>query len=144
MPWPAASTFAAWRDAILETIPRWIERNDVLKRLSTLEPSPEEESDNVSHEQFWNQTLLESPKGEEREKQLAAFLTDLACSREGAPYVARGLIGNGGFASTGPQVASVADRLRRGKSDQTTCPGAGGLTDEDLSILDDLVVAASR
>ena len=27
---------------------------------------------------------------------------------------------------------SVADRLRKGKSDQATCPGVKGFTDEDL------------
>ena len=143
VPWPTDSTFAAWRDAILETIPRGLARDEALRRLSALDPSPEEEPGGVIKAEFWKD-VSNAPQGDEREKQLAAFLADLACSREGAPYVARGLIGNGGFESMGLQIASVADRLRRGKSDQDTCPGVRGLTDEDWSNLDELVVNASR
>ena len=81
--------------------------------------------------------------GEEREKQLAAFLADLACLRDAAPYVARGLIENGRLRSTGLQVAAVADRLRKGKPDPSGCPGAKGFTDDDWAQLDQLVADAS-
>jgi uncharacterized protein YjbI with pentapeptide repeats len=63
-----------------------------------------------------------SPKGKEQEKELAAFLTDLACSGSG-PYVARGLLENGRIQATGAEAAAVANILRKGKSDPTACPG---------------------
>jgi hypothetical protein len=126
--------FAAWRDAILEKIPREAlyqlrpgeRRDDVLRRLSALDPAADEPTD----AQFWNDALSASPRGEEREQQLAAFLADLGCQRDAAPHVARGLIQNDRLWSTGLQVvATVADRLRKGKSDPFACPGVAGFTD---------------
>jgi uncharacterized protein YjbI with pentapeptide repeats len=144
MPWTAESagsaesTFAAWRDAILETIPPGSNRRVAQLRLSVLDPLPEKEPKDVIKAQLWNEALSAPPHGEEREKQLAAFLADLGCLSEGAPYVARGLIQNGRLRSTGSQVATVADRLYKGKSDPTACPGVKGFTDEDWANLSKL------
>jgi Pentapeptide repeats (8 copies) len=165
MPWETDSTFAVWRDAVLETIPeilRDVFRNIILEtkpeilrpdlrdafknssdtlrdnareRLSALDPAAEE-PENVITAQFWTDALSGTAHGEEREKQLAAFLADLACLRDAAPYVARGLIENGRLRSTGSQVAAVADRLRKGKSDLSACPGVRGFTDDDWAELD--------
>jgi hypothetical protein len=116
-------------------------RDDVLRRLSALDPAADEPTD----AQFWNDALSAPPLGEEREQQLAAFLADLGCTRRAAHYVARGLIRNGRLRFTGLQVvATVADRLRKGKSDPSSCPGVTGLSDGDWAILDRLVADASR
>jgi hypothetical protein len=77
-----------------------------------------------------------------REKQLAAFLADLACVTDAAPHVARGLVQNDRLRSMGLQVAAIAERLRKGKSDPSTCPGVTGFTDDDWAKLDQLVAEA--
>jgi uncharacterized protein YjbI with pentapeptide repeats len=142
MPWETESTFAAWRDARLQTIPkeRW---QAVSNRLSALGEEPKD----VLKAQFWKDALSALPQGEEREKQLATLLADLGCSvnddavavKYAAPHVARGLIANGRLRSTGPQIAPVADRFRKGKSDSSACPGVRGFTDDDWAKLDQLV-----
>jgi uncharacterized protein YjbI with pentapeptide repeats len=141
MPWK--TTFAAWRDAILETIPPGT-YSGALRRLSTLDPAAGKEPEDVIEAQFWNDALSAPAQGEEREQQLAAFLADLGCQGDAAPYVARGLIKNGRLQSIGLQVAAVADRLRKGKSDPLACPGVKGFTDDDWTKLDQLVTEAQR
>jgi putative ABC transport system substrate-binding protein len=84
------------------------------------------------------EALSALPQGEEREKQLAAFLIDLGCSSDGAPYVARGLIRNLLLQSTGSQIAAVVDRFYKGKSNPTACLGVNGFTDKDWADLSKL------
>jgi Pentapeptide repeats (8 copies) len=137
MPWTRAnSTFAAWRDAVLETIPE-THRHETRVGLSALDPAQKEPED-VIKAQFWNDAVSAPPQGEEREKQLAAFLADLGCSSDGAPYTTRGLIENGRLRSTGSHVAAIADRLYKGKSDPTACPGVEDFTGEDWAKLSEL------
>jgi hypothetical protein len=152
VPWTEDSTFNAWRDAILKAIPFGDNRDIALKLLSALDPAAGRED--VIKAQFWTDALSAPPRGEEREEQLATFLADLACLGrpappigppvDAAPYVARGLIENGRLRSTGSQVAAVADRLRKGKSDPSACPGVRGFTDNDWAELHQLVVDANR
>jgi hypothetical protein len=141
MPWTTAnSTFAAWRDAILDSIPGTLRiaildsipetlRNAVLVRLSTLDPAAEAK-DVI---EFWNEASSAPPQGEERENQLTA-LAALGCRSYGAPHVARGLTRNG-LLSTNSQGAVVADKFYKGRSDPTACPGVKGFTDEDWARL---------
>jgi uncharacterized protein YjbI with pentapeptide repeats len=146
MPWTRTnSTFAAWRDAILEKIPG-TDRNQALeKRLSALDPAQKEPEDVVKTE-FWDKAFSAPPQGEEREKQLAAFLIALGCSSNGAPYVARGLIRILIRILQRSQVPAFADRLYpafadrlyKGKSDPSVCPGVKGFTDEDWANLSKL------
>jgi uncharacterized protein YjbI with pentapeptide repeats len=138
MPWGKDSTFAAWRDAILDSIPE-THRNDARVRLSALDPAAEKEPKDVIKSQFWDEASSAPPQGEEREKQLAAFLAALGCRSDGAPHVARGLIRNGlRDWSMRRQVETVADRLYNGKSDPTGCPGVKGFTDKDWADLSKL------
>jgi len=144
MPWTTTnSAFAAWRDRVLETIreptPFTNYRGRAWDQLSALDPAPEKEPENVIKAQFWNEAFSAPPQGKEREKQLAAFLATLGCSTDGAPYAARGLINNDDLLrSTGSQVAAFADRLYKGKSDPTVCPGVKGFTDGDWADLSKL------
>jgi hypothetical protein len=139
MPWETTDLFTGWRDGVLETIPQGTKRNWALLLLSVLDPAAEKEPKDVIKAQFWNEALSALPQGEEREKQLAAFLIDLGCSSDGAPYVARGLIRNGLLLqSMGSQIAAVVDRFYKGKSNPTACLGVNGLTNEDWANLSKL------
>jgi hypothetical protein len=55
------------------------------------------------------------------------------------PGLARGLINSSQVWQTGPQIVIFAARLLAGKSDRSVCPGAGDLTDEDWTRLDEVV-----
>jgi hypothetical protein len=136
-----ASTFSTWRDGILNTILSRGHRGDAKKRLSALDPAPESEPKASINAQLWKEASSRSPQSKER---TAAFFADLACSRNAAPYVARGLLRNGRIKATGPEIVAVAARLREGKSDQAACPGVKDLTDEDWASLDALVATAPK
>jgi len=97
--------------------------------------------DNLITPEFWNNNLSAPPQGEERQRRLAAILAELACSNDSAPYIARGLL-HERIKSVGTQVASVAEKLRKGKFDQSACPGVNGFNDEDWENLDLLVPPA--
>jgi uncharacterized protein YjbI with pentapeptide repeats len=121
-------TFTEWRDAIANGVPAH-RRDWVISSLAVIDPGVEEEPDGVLDSNFWETARSSQVQGEEREKRLTAFLTDLACSSDSAPYVARGLLQRHRLT---PQ---VADKLRQGKSDPTTCPGVNGFTDKDWAHL---------
>ena len=78
------------------------------------------------------------------QKRLTHNLVELACSAASAPHVARGLLRNRRIAATGAEIGTVADRLRKGRTDPTTCPGVKGFTDEDWAELDKLVAGATK
>jgi uncharacterized protein YjbI with pentapeptide repeats len=135
------TTFAAWRDALLEHIPAGAERDEVKVRLSVLDPQEAKEPENVFKVEVWIKALSPSPQDEKREEKLAAFFADLACSKDAAPYVARSLIQHGRLRSIGSQIGVVAARLRNGNFNPSACPGVEGLTEEDWAKLDELVKA---
>jgi uncharacterized protein YjbI with pentapeptide repeats len=132
------STFSVWRDSILKAI-RY--PDDTRERLSALDPAPENEPKNSINPEFWKKASSAPPQSKDR---TVVLLTDLACSSNGAPYVARGLLRNGRMEATGSQIAAVAARLRKGKSDQTACFGVKELADEDWASFDALVAAAPK
>jgi uncharacterized protein YjbI with pentapeptide repeats len=131
-------TFAEWRDAIAASIPAGARRDLLIDSLAALGPAAEKEPEGVLDPNFWEKARSSQPQGGERKRRLAAFLTDLACSADSAPYVARGLLRNQQVNATGAQFASVVDRLRKGKSDLTACPGVNGFTDEDWAYFDQI------
>jgi uncharacterized protein YjbI with pentapeptide repeats len=135
------STFPVWRDGILRTILSRGHRNSVRERLSVLDPDPENEPKDSINAEFWERASSTPSQSQER---TVAFLTDLACSSNGAPYVARGLLRNGRIEARGSEVAVVAARLRTGKSDHAACSGVKDFTDEDWASLDELVAAAQK
>jgi len=135
------SPFSVWRDGILKTIPSRGHRDDARERLSALDPDPEKEPKDSINAEFWEEASSAPPPSEER---TVAILTDLACSREGAPYVARGLLRNGRIESTGSEITAFAAQLRSGKSDPAACLGVKDFTDEDWASLDELIAAARK
>jgi uncharacterized protein YjbI with pentapeptide repeats len=132
------STFSVWRDSVLKAV-RY--PDGTRERLSALDPAPENEPKNSIHAEFWKKGSSATPQSKDR---TVALLTDLACSRDGAPYVARGLLRNGRMKATGSQIAAVVARLRKGKSDQATCLGVKHFADRDWESFDALVAAAPK
>ena len=132
------STFSVWRDSVLKAV-RYPDRTR--ERLSALDPAPENEPKNSINAEFWKKASSATPQSKDR---TVALLTDLACSRDGAPYVARGLLRNGRMKATGSQIAEVVARLRKGKSDQAACLGVKDFTDWDWESFDALVAAAPK
>ena len=75
------------------------------ERLSALDPDPENEPKDSISAEFWERASSAPPHSKER---TVAFLTDLACSSNGAPYVARGLLRNGRIEATGSEILAFA------------------------------------
>jgi uncharacterized protein YjbI with pentapeptide repeats len=134
-PWTPslASEFIGWRDGILENIPA-AGRAKLMARLSVLDPAPEKIPKDIITGKFWNEVLSAAPQREKR----AAFLGNLGCLNNSAPYIARGLIRMFRL-DLGSPAAEFAEQLRKGKSDQSACPGVNGFTDQDWAELDELV-----
>ena len=137
MPWDltnaAPSSFAAWRDDILDDTSADFRNKSIAKRLSVLDPALDE-PEHVIIAEFWKNSISTLPQGEERQKVRAAFLANLGCASESAPYVARGLI-YGRAPAVGKQVAIFRDSLRKGRSEPSACPGVKGFTDDDWAAL---------
>ena len=150
MPWrenaPAHSSFAAWRKDILSGVPADDLKAMIDKRLWVLDPESGEPRE-VLTAKFWEEAKSKPPHGEERQRVIGAFLADLGCASNSAPYIAGGLVHGLMRASTGRQraiVEIVVDRLRKGKSEPAACPGIKGLTDDDWAFIDQLVAHASK
>ena len=71
----------------------------------------------------------------------ARSLVGIACDF-GAPYVARGIISNGGVRKSSAHAHIIADALRAGKVDPTNCPGVAGFSEVDWTKLDEAVAEA--
>jgi hypothetical protein len=140
-PWKDNEAFGEWRDAIASGVPAGPLRDKVIERLATLDPIGKKEPEDALDQRYWD-THSSQPQGEEVRRKRAMFLADLACLEHSAPYVARGLLLNmvlnvPEFLDAGG-VKLFTDRLLKGKSDSTTCPGVRGFTDTnwtDLSTL---------
>ena len=128
------STFQEWLDQIVSTISQGPRRTEARERLSVLDPTKREPEGLI-----WNEERCPPQQGPDL-KRLADGVVQLACSAESAPHVARGLL-YGQIAAIGTETATVADRLRKGKTDPAACPGVKGFTDEDWALLDQIVAA---
>jgi uncharacterized protein YjbI with pentapeptide repeats len=140
------TTFAQWRDAIADGIPAGPRRDMAITFLLMLAPEVVEKPED---DNFWKTVPSSQPKDEERDKKRGAFLANLACSTDSAPYLARSLMLNVGAefqlqpsSNAGPKL--FADQLGKGKSDPTACPGVGGFTKMDWARFDELVAAVRR
>jgi hypothetical protein len=141
-PWKDDETFTEWRDAIADSVPEGFLRDQVIERLAVLDP--EKEPQDVLDQHYWDEAQSSKLQGEEVPRKRAMFLADLACLGDSAPYVARGLLRNlkpkgdpEKFLDAGG-LKLFTDRLLKGKSDPTTCPGIRGFTDTDWADLSKL------
>jgi uncharacterized protein YjbI with pentapeptide repeats len=131
-----ASTFAGWRDGILAEIPDWVSYSQK-ENLSALDPAPASKPKDSINADFWKKA------SSARKETTLTSLTELACSADGAPHVARGLLRNvqNGMHFTRPEIDTVAVWLRKAKSDRAGCLGVEAFTDWDWRLLDGLVAA---
>ena len=65
-------------------------------------------------------------------------LSDVACERDTAPYVARGLMTNRILGETEDGLRTIAARMRSGRENLANCPGVEGFTNQDWAGLDEL------
>jgi len=122
-PYPAA-TFASLRNEVLATIEDPATEKLVEGRLSVLNPK------------------LPDPKGgpltvpgeEVAHEELTAIFHDLACSPDGAPFVAAGLIRSDILMTIGEKLPKFTEYLKNPKG--SDCPGAEGLSAGLLGALD--------
>jgi uncharacterized protein YjbI with pentapeptide repeats len=140
-PWKDNEAFGEWRDVIADSVPAGPLRDQMIERLAALDPIGKKEPEDVLDQRYWD-THSSQPQNEEVRRKRAMFLADLACLEHSAPYVARGLLLS--MRLIGPEfldaggVKLFTDRLLKGKSDSTTCPGVRRFTDTnwtDLSTL---------
>jgi hypothetical protein len=142
-PWEDNETFGNWRDAIVNSVPEGYLCDQVIERLAELDPTREKEPEDVLDQHYWDEAQSSQPQGEEVWRKRATFLANLACLGDSAPHVARGLLRNlepdvdPEFLDAGG-LKLFTDRLLKGKSDPTTCPGVRGLTDTDWADLSKL------
>jgi uncharacterized protein YjbI with pentapeptide repeats len=146
-PWAYAhetpSTFSTWRDNILKRIPAEADREEAGRRLSVLDPAPDNEPKNSINSEFWKKASA-SLQTEERNRRTVALLTNLACSDLRAPYVWRGLSRNSVAAGTESQLVAVAAKLREARSDHSARLGVKDFNDEDWASLDALDAEAQN
>jgi uncharacterized protein YjbI with pentapeptide repeats len=142
-PWEDYETFVRWRDAIANSVRAGRLRDDVINSLAVLDPTGKKEPEDLLDQRYWERAHSSQPQGEEVLGKRAMFLTDLACL-EDAPYVARGLLqilegirDPEQFLDAGGRKL-FTDRLLKGKSDPTACPGTRGFTDTDWANLSKL------
>jgi uncharacterized protein YjbI with pentapeptide repeats len=158
--------FTGLTSMIEATVPDGKLKADALKRLAPLDP------DNASLDSAldppatrWKELASASPSNEKYEAALAASLQETGCAAEGAPYVIRGLLrrlkrhaeirfsysagctwrSRGAvpreylFSDASPHPAALA----RAFLDETTCPGARGLSEEDKGRLREVIGTAA-
>jgi uncharacterized protein YjbI with pentapeptide repeats len=131
-----------WLEAATE-FAREVDKADIAKRFDRLKPDFQQDEQDKSHQAKWteleNQSLTRDPGGVIYRRRLADRLGELACDPDGAPYVARGLVGDilfGRLAALGDQLEGVRERLKTGREKPDTCKGVAGFTDKDWRILD--------
>jgi hypothetical protein len=144
-PWQDNETFREWRDAIANSVPEGVNRDQVILRLAVLDPTGKKEPENVLDQRYWDS--FSQPEGEEVRRERVMFLADLACLADSAPYVARGLLrnlqrkGDSEFLDAGG-LKLFTDRLLKGKSNPTACPGVRSFTDADWAGLSKLTLTS--
>jgi uncharacterized protein YjbI with pentapeptide repeats len=107
---------------------------------SGYQTTEQDASDQARWGELAKQSLLLDPDGLQHRRRLADRLGDLACSAEGAPYVARSLIrwspAHARLSALGDQLEGVRKRMKEGHEEPETCPGVIGFTEADWQALD--------
>jgi uncharacterized protein YjbI with pentapeptide repeats len=96
-------------------------------RLKPVQPTEQDASDQAKWTELVKQSLALDPA--QHRRRLADRLGDLACDPEGAPYVARRLVGMPERLDTlGDQLARVRKRMKAGREKPDDCKGVAGFT----------------
>jgi hypothetical protein len=125
------------------------QRSSILARLARLQPGFQTPEQDVADQLTWSdlekRALALDPDGTQHRRRLAAILGDLVCDAEGAPYVARVLVGDHTItvagqeitrlAGLGDQLETVRARMQAGRKNPEKCPGVVGLTEDEWQLL---------
>jgi Pentapeptide repeats (8 copies) len=109
----------------------------IKKRFERLKLNPgfqtaaQDAADEAKWAELMKGSVASDPDGAHHRERLAAFLGDLACGSDGAPYVARGLIWNNRLTALRDQLAAVRARMEEGRKNPEKCPGVAGFIDKD-------------
>jgi len=133
----AAAAFRKFVDDVLSEVPATA-KPLVKERLSALEPGARTPEQDAVLADRWRRERARSLLPARR----AHIVADLACGADGAPHVARGLLGNGRLRDTGHHLHDIAAKMRGGKTDASKCAGVRGFLDADWQTLDELVKKA--
>jgi uncharacterized protein YjbI with pentapeptide repeats len=124
-----AAAYEKFVNAIVDSVPS--ETQDLVRnRLRRLAPSYQSTKEDLADVEFWNKA--KSLSIEEYQQRLTETLIKLSCDAAGAPHIARALIRHGRVKDTGDHFQAIAEKLKH----PVQCPGANGLTAEDLRALD--------
>ena len=129
--WIATATqFAAEKDKV--------EIKNRFNRLKLdFQTAEQDAADEAKWSELTKQSLAADPDSSRSRERLTTLLGDLACGSDGEPYVARGLISNGGtdgairLCSRRQQLTAIRDRMEEGHKTPNKCPGVAGFTDRD-------------
>jgi Pentapeptide repeats (8 copies) len=119
-----------------------VEKDEIVKRFDRLKPDFHEETDKPKWSGLEEASRSLDPDGVKHRQRLADRLGELACDPDGAPYVARGLVGmpelnrTGRLPALGDQLESVRKRMKDGRKKPDTCKGVAGFTEDDWRRLD--------
>jgi uncharacterized protein YjbI with pentapeptide repeats len=150
---------AAWSDAATQFAAEE-NKKAIKERFFRLKPGFRTAEQDAADKARWSElamlSLASDPDGAHHRERLAAFLSNLACDVDGAPYVARALVGQpdngtvGRLAVLGVLLKSARTRINEGRragepkrsieslvlKDADPCPGVAGFMAEDWRRLD--------
>jgi hypothetical protein len=112
------------------------EKAGIIAQFSRIKPDFYEDAQEPMWSGMQEASLALDPSGEGHRQRLAAFLSNLACDSNGAPYVAHGLVGSTRLWALGDPFAAFRARLEEGRKTQEKCPGVAGFTEGDWRALE--------
>jgi uncharacterized protein YjbI with pentapeptide repeats len=139
------SDIDAWIAAATQFAPE-VFKTSIIERFARLKPHFQTADQDARDDKGWkglaDSDKARDPTGVEHRRRLATILGDLACGSDGAPYVARGLVGQLPFYSRlawlGDQLEGVRNRMKAGREKPDACKGVAGFTEDDWRALDAL------
>jgi uncharacterized protein YjbI with pentapeptide repeats len=139
-----------WTGAATE-FAREKDKAEITQRFARLKPvqvTGQDASDQAKWSELGKQSAALDPDGGQYRRWLADRLGHLACDPDGAPYVARGLVGQPPFysrlASLGDQLERVRERMKAGREKPDACKGVAGFTEADWRQLDAIKPSQSQ
>jgi uncharacterized protein YjbI with pentapeptide repeats len=141
-------------ELLTEDVDKWIaaarqfarERDEdvVAQRFARLKSDFQTTEQDASYQAKWSELGKQSaaldPDGGQYRRRLAERLGELGCDPDGAPYVARGVIGDVVSLSRlrllGDQLDGVRKRMIAGREKPDACKAAAGFTEDDWRRLD--------
>jgi hypothetical protein len=125
-----ADTFAALQRLIVDLLPRGSRRDRALNRIAILDPDTPMPAER-SMENLKVKLAQSPPSADDYDKSLAESFRQIGCNKDDAPYVIRGWLRDHRLAGRGPAWRALAVAFL----DPANCPGARGLSDQEMADL---------